>query len=101
MASKTKNHSYVYILDKEFGWIPATLLNTAGGKAEVEVPRYANEQAIVCDGGASAKSKAKQTVTLSKYPNKVLPLQNVTAKGDLIEYPDMVEIPFLHEVSTS
>ena len=99
MGDKAKNHTYVYIMDKEYAWIPATLLNTEGGKAHVEVPQYSDEQSIICDGGASAKSKSKQTVTLAKYPNKVLPLQNVTAKGDLIEYPDMVEIPFLHEVS--
>lgn len=65
----------------------------------MEVPHYKDEQAIVCDGGITATKKTKTTVTLSKYPNNVLPLQNVTGKGELIEYPDMVDIPFLHEVS--
>ena len=97
--SKAKNHSFVYIHSKDYAWIPATLLNTEGGKAHVEVPHYADEQAIICDGGASATKKTKETVDLKKYPNNNLPLQNVTAKGDLIEYPDMVDIPFLHEVS--
>jgi hypothetical protein len=75
MGGETKNHSYVYIMDKDYAWVPATLLSTEGGKATVEVPEYADEQSIVCDGGASAKSKKTQTITLSKYPNKVLPLQ--------------------------
>jgi len=95
---KAKNQSYVYIQCKDYAWIPATLEHTEGGKGHVTVPVYEDEFSIVCDGGASAKSTRKEVVDLKKYMNKVLPLQNVTAKGDLIEYPDMVEIPFLHEV---
>ncbi|CAB9497471.1 Unconventional myosin [Seminavis robusta] len=95
--TKGKNHAFVYIASKDYAWIPATLLDTDKGKAHVEVPHYKDEQSIVCDGGASASKKTKEWVDLKKYPNKVLPLQNVTGGGQLIEYPDMVDIPFLHE----
>ena len=98
---KVKNHSFVYITSKDYGWIPATLLNSEGGKAHVETPHYADEQSIICDGGASATKKTKEWVDLKNYPNKVLPLQNVTSGGVLIEYPDMVDIPFLHEVRSA
>ena len=97
MSSK-KNHSYVYVESKDFAWVPATLINTEGQKAHVEIPQYPDEQSIVCDGGKNATGKKEEWINLSKYPSKVLPLQNVSAQGDLIEYPDMVEIPFLHEV---
>lgn len=93
-----KNHSFVYVESKDYAWVPATLINTQGNKAHVEIPDYPNEQSIICDGGKSAKSKKEEWVDLKKYPNNVLPLQNVSAQGDLIEFPDMVEIPFLHEV---
>jgi len=93
-----KSHTYVYVTSKDYAWIPATLLDADSGKAHVEIPQYADEQSIICDGGATAKTTKKEWVVLKDYPNSNLPLQNVTAKGDLIEYPDMVDIPFLHEV---
>ena len=98
--TKKSHHTYVYVTSKDHAWIPATLIDAdqAAGQAHVEIPQYADEQSIVCDGGASAKTTKQEWVTLKNYPNHHLPLQNVTAKGDLIEYPDMVDIPFLHEV---
>ena len=92
-------NAFVYIHHKEYAWHPATLTKTEGDKAHVKVPIYADEQAIVSDGGRAAKKHEEQVVKLKDYPANVLPLQNVDANGDLIEFPDMVELPYLHEVS--
>jgi hypothetical protein len=53
---------------------------------------------MVCDGGRTAKSFEKFKVNLNDYPHRVLPLQNVDANATLVEYPDMVRLPYLHEV---
>ena len=91
-------NSFVYILNKDYAWIPATLKETKGGKATCDVPQYADEQSICSDGGRKAKSTKQEVVDLKHYTANVLPLQNVDANGDLIEFPDMVELPYLHEV---
>jgi hypothetical protein len=54
---------------------------------------------MICDGGRSAKKGEQMTIDLRKYPHKVLPLQNVDHNGNLSVYPDMVRLPYLHEVS--
>ena len=81
-------------------WVPATLLKTEGDKATVEVPVYKDEQAMICDGGRSAKEKDQRVVKLKDYPNKVLPLQNIDGNNNMPEYADMVLLPYLHEVRT-
>jgi hypothetical protein len=50
------------------------------------------------DGGRNAKKGQQQTIDLKEYPSKVLPLQNVDHNGNLTAYPDMVRLPYLHEV---
>lgn len=89
---------YVYILHKEYAWHPAQLIKSEGKKATVKVPIYATEKAIISDGGRGAKKSEEQVVDLKHYNANVLPLQNVDSNGDLIEFPDMVELPYLHEV---
>lgn len=96
-AGATSNN--VYILDKEFAWIPARVLEQSGDTAKVSIPVYASEAAILSDGGKGAKSWKEDTVKLKHYPGKALPLQNVNNAGELQEKEDMVELPFLHEVS--
>jgi len=88
---------YVYILHKEFAWHPATLDKIEGDKATVTVPIYPDEQSIASDGGRGASKKETQTIALKNYTANVLPLQNVDKNGNLIEFPDMVELPSLHE----
>ena len=53
---------------------------------------------MICDGGRSAKGEEERVVKLKDYPAKVLPLQNVDGNGNMPEYADMVELPYLHEV---
>lgn len=91
--------SFVYVKHPEFAWVPATLVDTTGDKAKVVVPQYKDEQAIKSDGGRGAKSQEEQVVNLKDYPHKVLPLQNVDNNGQLLAFSDMVQLPYLHEVS--
>jgi len=89
---------FVYILDKEYAWYPAQLIKQDGKKATVKAFLYDDEQKIVCDGGRGSKNSEERVVDLKHYTANVLPLQNVDSNGDLIEFPDMVELPYLHEV---
>jgi hypothetical protein len=93
-----KQSCNVYIMDPEYGWRPAVLEGEQGDFAVVNVPDYKDEQNMVCDGGRTATGFEKFKVNRKDYPHKVLPLQNVDANGNLVEYPDMVRLPYLHEV---
>jgi len=93
-----QSSSNVFVKDNEWGWIPAVQQKIVGDKATVKVFKYKNEQSVACDGGRAAKGKGDEIeVKLKDYPNNVLPLQNVDANGDLIEFADMVKLPYLHE----
>ena len=92
--------SWVYIKSKESAWVPAIQTHTDGKKATVTVPQYPNEQAMDSDGGRAAKKGVEETVDLKGYISNVLPLQNVDGSGQLLEFADMVELPYLHEVSS-
>jgi hypothetical protein len=89
--------SSVYVMDKEFAWMPARLISTSGDKAVVSIPTYPEEAKILSDDGKGAVSWREETISLKNYPGKTLPLQNVK-DGVLIEKEDMVDLPFLHEV---
>jgi hypothetical protein len=90
--------SYVFIRDPEYAWIPAVKLSGDDKKARVKVPQYSEEQKILCDGGNGAKTWEEEDVLLKDYNQGILPMQNVDASGNLRSFPDMVELPFLHEV---
>lgn len=92
------NTSGVYVLDKEFAWVPAKLIEQTGDTAKVSIPTYADEASILTDGGKGAQSWREETVSLKHYPGQALPLQNLQ-NGVLNEKEDMVDLPFLHEVS--
>lgn len=94
-----KGGSFVFLKDPEYAWIPAKLIRSSGNVADVEIPEYADEQSTICDGGRSAKKMIDAEVDLSDYNRGVLPMQNVEENGRMECYPDMVELPFLHEVS--
>lgn len=98
MGKGEKKDTFVYVHDKQFAWIPGTLVSSSGDKAVVSCPKYASEQAICSDGGKTAKGVEERTINLKDYPHKVLPLQNVNGSGNLEAFPDMVQLPYLHEV---
>jgi len=89
--------SYVFIRDPKYAWVPAIKESQNAKKAQVRVPQYPDEQSFVCDAGASAKKWQNEEVPLKDYNRGVLPMQNVNAGGTLVSYPDMVNLPFLHE----
>lgn len=97
-AGATSNN--VYVLDKEFAWVPARLIEQSGDTARVSIPSYSAEEKILCDGGSGATSWREESVKLKFYPGKALPLQNVDKAGNLLEKEDMVDLPFLHEVNS-
>ena len=99
MGKKSKGgSSFVFLKDPEYAWIPAKLIRSSGNVADVEIPEYPDEQSTICDGGKSAKKMIDAEVDLSDYNSGVLPMQNVDEQGRMKAYPDMVELPFLHEV---
>lgn len=95
---KTANH--VYLLDPVDSWIPCQVVERKSSKKMVvSIPEYRNQQGIRCDGGRSALRKKNKTIDLTKYCNQALPLQNVDEEGRLKQVEDMVDLPYLHEVS--
>ena len=102
MAGKKKGEkgsTYVFLKDPDYAWIPAKLIRQNGNTADVQIPEYSNEQNTICDGGKSAKKIIDAEVDLTYYSKCVLPMQNVNESGMMKTFPDMVELPFLHEVS--
>jgi hypothetical protein len=95
---KDAKTSFVFIRDPVFAWIPAIKQSDNGKIAQVRVPQYRDEQSICCDGGVTAVKIEDDEVPLKDYNKGVLPMQNVDASGKLVSFPDMVELPFLHEV---
>lgn len=96
-----EKNSFVFIRDSEYAWIPCIKIGGDTKKAKVKIPQYPEEQLIICDGGDSGKGWEEEEVLLKDYHKGVLPMQNVDAGGHLRVFPDMVELPFLHEVSAA
>lgn len=92
----------VYLRSAENVWVPALQLKTHDGKATVALPKFKNEQTMMNCSKASKTFKYhdNQIVDLSEYPTGHLPMQNVDQNGNLEEYKDMVDLPFMHEVRT-
>jgi len=91
--------AYVFIRDPEYAWIPAIKEGSSDKVAQVRVPQYRDEQSTICDGGATATGWEDEEVPLKEYNRGVLPMQNVDGNGFLKAYPDMVNLPFLHEAA--
>eukprot|EP00527_Entomoneis_sp_CCMP2396_P003980 CAMPEP_0198149142 /NCGR_PEP_ID=MMETSP1443-20131203/45149_1 /TAXON_ID=186043 /ORGANISM="Entomoneis sp., Strain CCMP2396" /LENGTH=1107 /DNA_ID=CAMNT_0043814071 /DNA_START=17 /DNA_END=3340 /DNA_ORIENTATION=- len=90
-----KSSSFVFIRDPVFGWRPAIQEGVQGDKAIVNVPEFKDEQSMM--GAGDAKKGQMGQVNLKDYHAGVLPLQNVDALGNLLEFADMVKLPYLHE----
>lgn len=93
-----RKSAYVFIRDPEYAWIPVIKESSTDKTAVVRIPQYASEQGTICDAGASAQGWEEEEVPLKEYNRGVLPMQNVDQNGFLKTYPDMVNLPFLHEV---
>jgi len=103
MSNKEEDEklSYVYLRSNENSWVPAKQLKVDGDKAKVARAIFKNEQEMLsCAREGKQKYAENEMIDLNEYPNKVLPMQNVDANGNLEDYKDMVELPFMHEVSS-
>lgn len=89
----------VYVRSDEFAWVPARLVEQDKDTAKVAIPQYAGEEFIASDGGAAAIGFKSAVVKLKDYAGRALPLQNCGKDGTLKEVDDMVDLPYLHEVS--
>jgi len=114
MATESENTTNrVYILDNDFGWLPAKVISSIGKSAEVEVRDYEDDILIpACEVSSSLAPTTAQKrrgdkkvpikrlkVNLKDYSGGVLPLQNVDEDGKLVMVEDMVDLSFLHEAA--
>ncbi|KAL7577776.1 hypothetical protein ACA910_010533 [Epithemia clementina (nom. ined.)] len=99
MGEGKKKDPLVFVKDPNYGWMPAVVLSQTADSANVKVFEYKDEQTITCDGGANASGFEERTINLKDYSHKVLPLQNVDGSNRLQAYPDMVQLPYLHEAA--
>ena len=90
----TKTSHHVYVQSPESAWIPARLLQVREEEAVVQIQKYRNEQAI---GNGRIVKYEERTVKLADYPNRVLPPQNLTEDGTLLQVQDMVDRLTEHE----
>jgi hypothetical protein len=92
----------VYLRSADHTWVPALQLKTHDGKAVVSVPKFLNGEKDMLQCLKASKQfpyqANNQSIDLKDYPNSVLPVQNVDANGNLEDYKDMVDLPFMHEV---
>lgn len=93
----------VYIRDKEYGWLPGTVVETENhdlaGKNDpralvrIELPASWTT-ATICNQDYDNVAKKEQWVSLKDYPKLQLPLQN-----EGVACRDMAELPHLHEAA--
>jgi hypothetical protein len=92
----------VYIRSADHSWVPALQLKTHDGKATVSVPKFSSGEKDMLQCLKASKQfpyqANNQSVDLKEYPNSLLPVQNVDSNGNLEDYKDMVDLPFMHEV---
>ena len=90
----------VYIQSKDSVWVPALQLKSHNGRATVSVPKFKNERDMLNCAKASRTLKYEtQVVDLKDYENGVLPMQNVDSNGNVEDYKDMVDLPFMNEAA--
>ena len=92
----------VYLRSGDHTWIPALQLKTHDGKAVVSVPKFVSGEKDMLQCHKQSKQfpyqANNQLIDLKEYPNSLLPMQNVDSNGNLEDYGDMVDLPFMHEV---
>lgn len=92
----------VYVHSSQYTWVPARLLSQSGAEAIVDIEEFKDEKAMMSEVHPSTRRNKhrKETISLHNYKNGLLPMQNVDDAGSLRDYEDMVNLPYLHEVST-
>jgi len=90
----SKNQTSVYVRDKTYGWLPATMVSSDSDVARVIV-RVPSPN----DRSSSKFLKEERKVLLKEYDDKTLPLQNVDEGGNMVVSRDMCDLPSLHEAA--
>jgi hypothetical protein len=98
-GSSTTVAKNVYIRSVKYGWVPAQLLEQDKDTAKVVMTHYEAEEFIVNNSGKGAIGFHSTIVNLNDYVGRALPVQNCGSGGTLKEVDNMVELPYLHEVS--
>ena len=103
-ANASTLHHNVYVRSEDHGWVPGRVIHIDkdAQEAVVEISQFEDEQAMMsCTSavGEAATKKETYSVDLKAYDGGVLPLQNTDDRGLLMDYEDMVDMPYLHEVS--
>lgn len=90
----------VYVRSAKHGWVPARVMSIDKEKDEtiVAIDKYTEEQAMLSSSPTATGKEQMFSVDLKYYSNGVLPLQNTTESGELMNYEDMIKLPYLHEV---
>jgi hypothetical protein len=105
VTDKESKITPVYIRSIDHSWIPALQLKTHEGKAVVSVPKFVKGENDMLQCLKASKQfpyhANNQVINLGEYTNSLLPLQNVDSNGNLEDYKDMVDLPFMHEVSVN
>jgi len=83
----------VYVKNKNYGWLPVHVILMEEDTISVSVSIPGN------DGDESIHNLEKRIIKLKEYDDNALPLQNIDESGDLIEMPDMCDLPSLHEAA--
>lgn len=94
----------VYLKSVDNTWIPALQLKVHNDKATVSVPKFKSGEKDMINCAKESKAfpyNDNQIIDLKDYPNGLLPMQNVDSNGNLEEYKDMVDLPFMHEVRSN
>ena len=97
-TSSITDASKVYIRDKKYSWIPATIISTDDVSETAVVNVDFPEGWMKTTSGASAgvfevKDKREFIIKISNYPGGKLPRQYVDENGRLVAKTDMVDLP--------
>ena len=83
--------SGVYVKDKAYGWLPATISSSEAKTAQVVVQ--------IPSGVDKVDVEKERKVNLTEYEDNALPLQNIDEGGNAIIVPDMCDLHSLHEAA--
>mmetsp|Transcript_45941 Transcript_45941/g.69289 ORF Transcript_45941/g.69289 Transcript_45941/m.69289 type:complete len:189 (-) Transcript_45941:79-645(-) len=112
-----KHRKYVFVHDKVYSWLPATVVSTSSTSSSVAhddatstvtvrlaLPSDWKENTYHPPRSTLARSSSNnnslmRTVNLKDYPDFHLPFQNVDSNGILEEKEDIGKMKYVHEAS--
>jgi hypothetical protein len=95
VQSEDNDQKAVYIQDKKYGWLPATILEERDSKAVVQVKWPDPSTTVVFEG---RKQPETVTVDYKNYAEEELPLQNSQAKQDMVDLVHLHDAAILYNL---